>query len=131
MREFAQRTHQDGTPMLARDFKPASMDLAAMPVRVEQRRRQGGAYYRVVGITWGAHQRALTPGALQIRLGAADFVPVTVAPVAASDSTWSLWSHEWTPPRPGRYPIALRVTDRAIPTRRLDSGYYVRSVDIA
>jgi DMSO/TMAO reductase YedYZ molybdopterin-dependent catalytic subunit len=35
MREFAERTHQAGTPELARDFQPATIDLAAMPVRVE------------------------------------------------------------------------------------------------
>ena len=31
MREFASRTHQDGVPALARDYKPATMDQAAMP----------------------------------------------------------------------------------------------------
>ena len=36
MREFAQRTHQTGFPKLARDFQPATIDLAAMPVRVEK-----------------------------------------------------------------------------------------------
>ena len=33
MREFAGRTHQDGVPELARDYAPATMDLAAMARR--------------------------------------------------------------------------------------------------
>ena len=38
MQEFAERTHQvgpGGAPTRARDFQPATMDLAAMPIRVE------------------------------------------------------------------------------------------------
>ena len=39
MLEFAERTHQvgpGGAPTRARDFQPAVMDLAALPIRVEQ-----------------------------------------------------------------------------------------------
>ena len=69
MREFAGRTHQQDTPSLARDFAPATMDLAAMPVRVEKRRI-------------------------------------------------------------GAYAIRLETDDPSIRTRRLDRGYYTRTVEI-
>ena len=35
MQEFAARTHQHGVPKLAKDYKPAIIDQAAMPIRVE------------------------------------------------------------------------------------------------
>jgi hypothetical protein len=48
----------------------------------------------------------------------------------ASTLTWSLWTHTWRPESPGRYQIALKVTDSTIRTRRLDLFYYVREVVI-
>ena len=69
MREFASRTHQPfdasrraGSPTaagpgppqaLARDYLPAVIDTAAMPVRVEKWVASGHVFYRIVGITWG------------------------------------------------------------------------------
>ena len=50
MREFATRTMQNGTPMLARDFAPAAIDTAAMPIRVERWQVPTSFVYRVVGI---------------------------------------------------------------------------------
>ena len=42
MREYAHRTHQRGQPRLARDYSPATIDTAAMPLRVERWIRDGG-----------------------------------------------------------------------------------------
>ena len=56
MVEFASRTHQDGTPSLARDYQPALMDQAAMPVRVEKWLADGRVSYRIVGISVGRQQ---------------------------------------------------------------------------
>src|SRR5258708_38345155 len=36
MQEFAARTDQQGVPKLARDYRPAIIDQAAMPIRVEK-----------------------------------------------------------------------------------------------
>ena len=49
---------------------------------------------------------------------------------AGAPPTWTLWSHAWSPPTPGRYDIRLRIDDPAVGTRRLDAGYYERTVDI-
>ena len=134
MREFSARTHQDGVPPLARAFEPPAIDLAATPVRIEEWAVPDGRggdrrVYRVVGIRWGG----TSPKApLTIRFNHREpFVPVDDCPDAASTTTWSLWSHLWSPPGPGRYRIALGVSDRSIRTRRLDVFYYAREIEIA
>jgi len=53
MREFAARTHQAGVPALARDYIPATIDTAAMPVRLEKWVAGGRIIYRIIGILWG------------------------------------------------------------------------------
>ena len=126
MREFARRTFQDGIPERASDFKPASIDLAAMPVRVEKWLLDGSIRYRVVGILWGGER---ITDALQIGFGPDDeYLPLPVCPEPTTNDTWNLWSYSWRPRAPGRYPIVLRAGDPAIVTRRLDLYYYVRVV---
>ena len=128
MTEFAQRTHQNGHPTRARDFTPAVIDLAAMPVRVEKWQVGGRHVYRVIGIMWGGSKPT---SALQIRFRRDEpFVPVSDCPMPATTRTWSLWSHLWRPQTPGRYQIVLRVNDPTIRTRRLDLYFYVREVQI-
>jgi len=129
MKEFASRTHQDGVPGLARDYRPASMDQAAMPVRVERWRTAGGGLlHRIVGVMWGGY--AFTD-ALEIRANPdLPWMPVEVCPPQATNETWTLWSHAWSPAAPGAYAIQLRIADPTIPTRRLDQGFYVRTVEV-
>ena len=129
MREFARRTHQDGVPELARDFRSASVDLAAMPVRVEKWRLANGApRYRIVGVMWGGERAT---DALQIGLGGDDvYAPVSVCPQPASNDSWTLWSYDWRPSQPGRYKIVMKAADRSIATRRLDLYYYIREVRV-
>src|ERR1700722_2242733 len=47
-----------------------------------------------------------------------------------TNDPWSFWTYAWTPKQPGIYSMQLRVKDRSVPSRRLDAGYYVRSVEI-
>lgn len=145
MREYAGRTHQDPVgprdhslvragrrpegPRLAKDFQPATLDPAALPVRVEKLNAAGGEIsYRIVGILWGSR----TPAhALSIRLNPdRGFVPVEDLGSGA-ERTWTLWSHTFQPLAPGRYRIELAVQDPAVRTRRLDMGYYAREIEIA
>ena len=44
-------------PDKARDYRPATIDQVALPVRVEAWRLDGKVAYRVVGITWGGPKR--------------------------------------------------------------------------
>ena len=140
MLEFAARTHQPfdsreiasslraGIPPLARDFVPAVIDTAAMPVRVDKWIAGGRLEYRLLGIVWGGS----TPtNALSIRFKTNEpWVRVDDCPVPASTLTWSLWSHTWRPAAPGRYQIVLKVNDSTIRTRRLDLFFYVREIQI-
>jgi DMSO/TMAO reductase YedYZ molybdopterin-dependent catalytic subunit len=144
MKEFAGRTHQPSSgprdealvrsgqrpegPPLARDFQPATIDAAAVPVRVEKLDAGNGRIsYRIVGILWGARIPADT---LRIRLGPQR----TAAPVENVENStgrpWTLWSHTFRPQAPGRYRIELAVSDPAVRTRRLDAGYYAREIEI-
>jgi DMSO/TMAO reductase YedYZ molybdopterin-dependent catalytic subunit len=126
MREFARRTHQTGTPTLAREFTAATMDHAAFPVRVEKWRVGDRLRYRLVGILWGGSRPT---NALQIQFRHDQpFAPVEDCPLPASTTTWSLWTHWWRPETPGRYEVLLRVSDPTLRARRLDRFYYAREV---
>jgi DMSO/TMAO reductase YedYZ molybdopterin-dependent catalytic subunit len=127
MQEFALRTHQQGIPSLAKDYRPATIDQAAMPIRIEKWLVGGRIKYRVVGILWGGSRPV---NVLEIRFNPEeDYVPVDSFRQATSDP-WSFWTHAWTPKTTGTYMIRLRVKDPPVTTKRLDSGYYVRSVEI-
>lgn len=128
MQEFARRTHQDGVPALARDYAPADMQQAAMPVRIERWRVDGRERLRVFGILWGG---ARPTDRLTIRFAPdAPFAPVSICPAMADNRTWTLWTHTWDPPAPGEYVIRCGIDDPMISTRRLDVGYYDRFVTV-
>lgn len=127
MREYAGRTAQKGVPELAKYFQPAVIEQAAMPIRIEKWSVAGKIQYRVVGIAWGGTQPVKV---LQIRFNPEeDYVPVDNFHQVKNDP-WTLWTHDWSPKAPGTYAIRLSVKEPAVQARRLDSGYYVRSVEI-
>jgi DMSO/TMAO reductase YedYZ molybdopterin-dependent catalytic subunit len=127
MQEYAGRTHQQGIPKLARDFHPAYVEHAAMPVRIEKWLVNGEIKYRVVGVLWGGGQPVKI---LEIRFNPEEeYVRVENLHVTAV-SSWTFWTHTWTPKEKGVYLIRLRVKDPVVPQTRLDAGYYLRSVEI-
>lgn len=127
MQEFAGRTHQTGVPALARDYRPGIIDQAAMPIRVEKWLVDGKLKYRVIGILWGG---ARPVRSLEIRFNPEeDYVPVSEFSHTRNDP-WTFWAHVWEPKAPGKYMMRLRVADPPVPTKRLDSGYYMRMVEI-
>lgn len=127
MQEYAGRTHQNGVPRLAKDFLPARIEHAAMPIRVEQWADGGKVFYRVVGILWGGSRQVERLG---IRFNPEEeYVPVEHLPVPQT-SPWTLWSHTWRPSERGTYTIRLAVLEPELHPKRLESGYYARSVVI-
>lgn len=127
MQEFASRTHQNGVPELAAMYAPATIDQAAMPVRVEKWLVGSETLYRVIGVMWGG---AKPTDALSIRFGDEPWAPVAVCPPQTTNATWTLWSHAWRPASTGQYAIRMRIDDPTIVTKRLDSDYYLRTVTI-
>ena len=128
MVEFASRTHQVEPHKLAASYTPADIQTAATPIRVEKRKGPNGIEYRLVGILWGGTKPV---DRLQIRFKKDEpFVPFSVCPTPKTHTMWSLWEYRWKPTAPGTYDIALRVADASIPQRRLETGYYVRQVNI-
>src|ERR1700683_1644110 len=127
MKEYASRTHQHGMPDLARDYEPAVLDPAAMPIRIEKWSAAGRVKYRVVGIVWGGAEPVKN---LMIDVDpAGKSFPVEIARAATSRS-WGFWTFAWAPEKPGRYVLRMRVADTGVRTRRLDSGFYSRTVEI-
>ncbi len=128
MQEYAARTMQSGVPQLAREYKPAIIEHAAMPIRIEKWAAEGKISYRVVGILWGG---ATPARKLQIRFNPEEeYVDVEKFQQTANDS-WSIWTHTWMPKQPGTYMIRLNVADAGVSKRRLDAGYYMRTVEIS
>ena len=82
--------------------------------------------YRVVGIVWGGSEPARRLGVSVD--GGRRFESISLQ--VTQNRTWSLWEYEWVPLAPGRHDIVCRVEEPSVPMRRLDSGYYLRSVDI-
>jgi DMSO/TMAO reductase YedYZ molybdopterin-dependent catalytic subunit len=127
MQEYASRTMQIGIPSLARDYRPAMVDTAAMPTRIEKWLVGRKIQYRVHGMQWGG---SIQGQELEIRFNSGDaFVPVeSIQPFAGG--SFSIWNHEWAPPGTGKFTIRLRLSSAQKAARRLDSGYYDRSVEI-
>jgi DMSO/TMAO reductase YedYZ molybdopterin-dependent catalytic subunit len=129
MQEFAARTHQNGVPALAADYRAPKIQQAAMPVRIEKWNVDGQVLYRVVGILWGGDAPTGTDR-LQIAFGDGDWRAVHVCPPHTQNATWTLWSHAWKPTRTGTFTLSMRVDDPSVPQIRLDSGWYARQVAI-
>ena len=128
MQEYASRTMQIGVPQLAREYKPARIEQAAMPIRIEKWADDEKISYRVVGILWGG---TVPVTKLQIRFNPEeDYVGVDNFQPTMNDP-WSFWTHGWTPKQPGTYMIRLRVADPGVVARRLETGYYMRNVEIS
>jgi len=125
MREYAGRTLQNGVPSVACDYEPATIGSAAIPIRIEKWRVDGKILYHIVGICWGPGSN----GKWEIRFGPEEeFVPVDT--VEAVGDAWSFWSYEWVPRRTGEFTIRLRLQGEKHDTRKLNSGYYDRSLEI-
>jgi hypothetical protein len=87
----------------------------------------GKIEFQVVGIQWGDAQGLK---ALEIQFDPEEkYLPVDNLQITDSGS-WNFWTYVWTPQEPGRYLIRLRAKGKNVAARRLESGYYARSVEI-
>jgi DMSO/TMAO reductase YedYZ molybdopterin-dependent catalytic subunit len=153
MREFASRTfqrmHVDDSearptgavgPNLARDYRPATIDQVALPVRVEAWMLDGKPAYRVIGITWGGPKQT---DKLLIRFvhgNAPTYAPVQFCQTKTSSPAYGIWCHHWRPQKPGAHWIEMRLGDPKIRSRKMNTpsqiardrsvNYYARLVQI-
>ncbi|MEO8276277.1 MAG: molybdopterin-dependent oxidoreductase [Thermoanaerobaculia bacterium] len=128
MKEFAARTMQDGIPEKALDFRAPAIDPAAMPVRAELFRDAGGDEVRLDGVLWGGPEKVQQ---VEIRCGAdSPWEAVNELSRPEAGTPWRIWTHRFRPGAGGRYAVRLRIVDRGVQTRRLDQGYYERTVEI-
>ena len=132
MREFAARTHQDGEPVLARDYKPAAMDQAAVPVRMEKWKVGGKLVYRIVGVTWGGAKPSSRLALRCVPKLPSDerFSVVSECGPRGPGRPWALWSALWQPATAGTYAIQLLVNEPDAVQKRLKTGFYTRTVKI-
>lgn len=124
-----QQTHRDESistyhqvgPKLAREYVPASIDQAALAVRVEQWKLGDKVAYRVIGITWGGPNRT---DKLKIRFRFkgrdASFERVQFCKASTSISSYGIWVHRWDPKRPGPYLIDVRLNAPGMRSRRME-----------
>lgn len=128
MQEYAARTMQNGVPQLAREYRPATIEQAAMPIRIEKWVVAEKKRYRIVGIAWGG---SVPVKKLEIRFNPEEeYVAVDDFQQTGNDP-WSFWTHAWTPKQPGTYMIRLHIADPGVTARRLEAGYYMRTVEIS
>jgi len=133
MLEFGARTLQETRldpklcphpvgPEWARDYRPASIDQAALPVRVEQWKLGEKLVYRVVGITWGGPNRT---DKLKIRFRRgrreAPFEPIQFCKPQTSISSYGIWVHHWEPTKPGPHWIDVQLDAPGVRARKLTS----------
>ncbi len=126
MQEFASRTHQPGVPALARDFRRAAMQAAAMPVRVEKWRIDDRISYRVLGILWGGEDPT---DKLMISFDGQES-PVDICPPTKNVNQWSVWVHRFDPTSTGEVLVTHRVDDASVDQIRLDMGWYDRTFTV-
>jgi DMSO/TMAO reductase YedYZ molybdopterin-dependent catalytic subunit len=126
MLEYATRTFQKGPLIYASQYEPPIIDAAAMPIRVEKWLANKRIFYQVAGIIWGGSKPVRS---LWIQFNQDQYVQVENIFHAATGS-WTMWSHRWSPEETGIYTIRLAIRDSGIRTKRLDKGYYIRSVEI-
>jgi DMSO/TMAO reductase YedYZ molybdopterin-dependent catalytic subunit len=122
MISYAPLTLQRGTPKFTKEYEPARMDTAAMPIRVEEWQVGGRPHYRVVGLIWGGSKPARQ---LVIRFGhRGGYRPVDCYRAPKDTTSWAFWYHEFVPPRAGVYHVQLRVADADLECRRLNADHY-------
>jgi DMSO/TMAO reductase YedYZ molybdopterin-dependent catalytic subunit len=128
MVEYAVRTLQEGRPQWAREYAPATVDAAALPVRVEKWVAGSRIRYRIVGLAWGS---AAPAAGLRMRFNAGEpFVAVEGFRAGRSDA-WTEWNYAWMPAARGDYTIRMGFADPSVRARKLELGLYDRTVHIS
>ncbi|MBK26784.1 MAG: hypothetical protein CME70_22475 [Halobacteriovorax sp.] len=152
MREFSDRTNQEGVPMLYKDHRSPVVDLASVPVKVEKwydnTTKQN--IIRLIGLTWGGidevnpklkiiitkrkwirrRSKHKGQGATRKRVQVVVEEKIIDAAERVNTLSFSHWTHWWVPPKKGRYYVHLEPVDDNIVARRLRRKYYQRMIKV-
>jgi DMSO/TMAO reductase YedYZ molybdopterin-dependent catalytic subunit len=128
MREHAAATFQYGVPKRAKNYVPAYIEPAALPIRVERWVEKRQFVHRVVGLAWSG---VALPQRLEMRFRPEeDWQPVAAYQPPSTNRTWYLWSHLWRPEEPGTYTLDVQLDGSRMRTRRISYDTYRRRVEI-
>jgi len=133
MKEFADRTHQDGTPEIISTYKNPIIDYTAIPIKVEKWKKTNGSFiYRVIGLQWGGKDQSPD---LRINISKNNVVTTKNQSVSSVKRdnlfSWQHWWYWWSPQDRGRFNVSLSLNNPNELTRRLDKNYYQQSVKIS
>lgn len=137
MREFSDRTNQDGVPLLLSEHLPPVIDQALTPIKIEEWELEGESYLRVIGLMWGGTelQPTISLGVKRDEVfgyGPLQELGVHSPPSSESDAFTLWWSDWWKPAKAGKYVLDPQFAGAStqIPARRQQSGYYRRGVRV-
>lgn len=152
MREFSDRTNQTGVPKLYKDHRSPVIDLASLPVKVEQwhDNTSNKKALRIIGLTWGGVDH-INPR-LKIKITKRSWISVKMnrrgnstrrkkvervileEEIKTADRSnplsFSHWTHWWSPPKRGRYFVQILPMDESVVARRLHKKYYQRMIKV-
>ncbi len=119
MAEYASRTHQDGVPDRAADYRPARMELAAVVTRVTRANGQ----FTAEGIVWGGSVRVAH---VDLRVNGEDAVRASVVQAGGARENWGFFRARFDG-RPAEATLDARA-DEPVPQPRVDARWYERRV---
>ncbi|MCM3876205.1 MAG: molybdopterin-dependent oxidoreductase, partial [Thermoanaerobaculia bacterium] len=120
MAEYASRTHQDGVPEQARDFRPATVACAAVITRMTR----AGRAFTAEGLVWGGTQPV---GRVVVRVNGEDSAGADVMQAGGSRENWGFFRARFEPGRAAEALLDARA-DAPVPQPRVDAGWYARRV---
>lgn len=120
MAEYASRTHQDGVPGLARDFRPATVACAAVVTRVTRT----GRTFAAEGLVWGG---TCPVARVVVRVEGRDAARADVVQAGGPRENWGFFRARFDPGRASEAVLDARA-DAPVPQPRVDAGWYARRV---
>jgi hypothetical protein len=120
MVDYASRTHQNGVPERARDFRPATVACAAVVTRVTRAERS----FTAEGLVWGGTRSVAS---VVLRTNGADTVRADVAQAGGPRENWGFFATRFDP-GPGKEALLDARADASVPQPRVAAGWYARRV---
>jgi DMSO/TMAO reductase YedYZ molybdopterin-dependent catalytic subunit len=96
------RNEERDGQVLARITSVGHVNLKSAPAKVTRLDDQ----YRIIAVGWGGEIAQV-----EVRIDDGDWQPATLAAGGDTETTWSIWSLDWSQPSPGEHAITTRAID--------------------